>query len=117
MTRGVDSPVRLHLVGPAKLRYEIDLGKPVRQESPLVGMLRTVTRDDLHGLAERMLDSYLGTIDHEGADLDDAVAEVRSFFDGPDPLPDGSYAVEVDGEMVSVVLVRLVDGEPFIGYS
>jgi RimJ/RimL family protein N-acetyltransferase len=62
-----------------------------------------------------MIDAYVGTIDYEDEDYDDAVEEVRGYLDG-DPLLENSYLAEVAGEVASAVLVELVDGAPFIGY-
>ena len=64
-----------------------------------------------------MLDAYIGTIDYDGEDLDDAVSEVRSFYDDGRPLLDRSYLVESDGGIASAVLVSLSEGTPFIGYA
>lgn len=63
-----------------------------------------------------MLDAYVGTIDYDDEDLDDAVAEVRSFLDDPDSLLDRSFVVEDGGRIVSAVLVSMSQGRPFIGY-
>lgn len=102
---------------PEKLRYEVDLTKPVSGPAPPGGVrIRTVTPADLARLAMLMLDAYVGTIDYEGEDLDDAIEEVRSFLDDDASLLDRSYLVEDDGEVVSAVLVSMSQGRPFIGY-
>jgi len=99
-----------------KLRYEIDLTHPVRTV-PLDGHdMRSITPDDLHGLARLMLDAYVGTIDYEGENLDDAVGEVRSYLENGHPLLDRSYLAESEAGIVSAVLVSLSEGIPFIGY-
>ena len=99
-----------------KLRYEIDLRRPVRTVASDGHALRSITSGDLGGLARLMLDAYIGTIDYDGEDLDDAVSEVRSFYDDGRPLLDRSYLVESDGGIASAVLVSLSEGTPFIGY-
>jgi len=100
-----------------KLRYEIDLPKSVPTPGSDVGLrIRTVTPADLAGLARLMLDAYVGTIDYEGENLDDATDEVRSFLDDDDSMLDRSYIVEDEGEVVSAVLVSMSQGRPFIGY-
>jgi len=100
-----------------KLRYEIDLSNTVPIPALDVGLqIRTVSPTDLVGLARLMLDAYVGTIDYEDENLDDAVDEVRSFLDNPDSLLDRSYIVEDEGEIVSAVLVSMSPGWPFIGY-
>lgn len=108
-------PDTLRAVGGQKLRYEIDLATPVRTEEPSIGSIRPVTHDDLDGLATLMLDAYVGTIDYEDENLDDAIDEVRSYLEGA-PLLDHSYVVYVDDRIASAVLVSLVEGTPFVGY-
>jgi RimJ/RimL family protein N-acetyltransferase len=63
-----------------------------------------------------MLDAYIDTIDYDDQDLDDAVTEVRTYFENGHPLLDRSYLVESEGAIVSAVLVSLPDDIPFIGY-
>jgi predicted N-acetyltransferase YhbS len=100
-----------------KLRYEIDISKPVPPPPSHRGLhIRTVVPADLAGLARLMLDAYVGTIDYEDENLDDAMEEVRSFLDDSDSLLDRSYVVEDEGEIVSAVLVSMSEGRPFIGY-
>ena len=99
-----------------KLRYEIDLTRPPRIVASDGHAVRSITSGDLHGLARLMLDAYVGTIDYDGQDLDDAVEEVRQYFESGHPLLDRSYLVESDGAIVSAVLVSLPDDIPFIGY-
>ncbi|HSM43989.1 MAG TPA: GNAT family N-acetyltransferase, partial [Acidimicrobiia bacterium] len=102
---------------PEKLRYEIDLMKPVPIPALPAGLrIRTVTPADLAPLAGLMLDAYVGTIDYEDEDLDDAIEEVRSFLEDDASLLERSYLVEDDGEVVSAVLVSMSQGRPFIGY-
>lgn len=97
-----------------KIRYEIDLGA-LRPVDPLAGEVRNVGPDDLEALAQLMLDAYRGTIDYDDETYEDAEGEVRSFFEN-DPALEHSYLVEVDGSVVSAVLVSMLDGDPFIGY-
>lgn len=101
---------------PQKLRYEIDLSglTPVAATHDL--NVRSISRDDLEGLAGLMLDAYVGTIDYEDETLDDAIGEVRSFMDDDSSLLDRSYLIEDDGTIASAVLVSVSEGRPFIGY-
>lgn len=101
---------------PEKLRYEIDLSSPIPTADGPTPSIRAVSPADLAGLARLMLDAYVGTIDYEGEDLDDAATEVRSFLDDPDSLLDRSYVVEDAGTIVAAVLVSMSRGRPFIGY-
>ena len=96
-----------------KYRYEIDLRRTPSNE--VVEELRTISTDDLEALAHLMLESYRGTIDYEGEELDDAIDEVRSYFED-DPMLAHSFGAVVDGTIVSAILVSAVDGLPFIGY-
>lgn len=97
-----------------KVRYEIDLAA-LRTVDPLADGVRNVTSDDLEALAQLMLDAYRGTIDYDDETYEDAVTEVRSFFEN-DPALEHSYVVELDGTVVSAVLVSMLDDDPFIGY-
>jgi RimJ/RimL family protein N-acetyltransferase len=100
-----------------KLRYEVVLpGPDLSTDAEEHLNFRTITPDDLAGLARLMLDAYVGTIDYDGEDLDDAVQEVRSFLDDPDAMLDRSYVAEDKGLIVSAVLVSMSQGQPFIGY-
>ena len=99
-----------------KLRYEIDLTRPARTVASDGHSVRSITSGDSRGLARLMLEAYIGTIDYDGEDLDDAVREVRSYFESGHPLLDRSYLVESESAIVSAVLVSLSEGIPFIGY-
>lgn len=99
-----------------KLRYEIDLTRPPQTVTLDGHTVRSITSDDLHGLARLMLDAYIGTIDYEDEDLDDAVEEVRSYFENGHALLDRSCVVESDGVVVSAVLVSLSEDTPLIAY-
>lgn len=99
-----------------KLRYEINLSSPVQADGADGITLRSISGDDLEGLAQLMLDSYVGTIDYEGETLDDARDEVRRFIDSGSVLLDCSLVAEDKGKIVSGVLVSLLEEGPFIGY-
>lgn len=101
---------------PQKLRYEIDLSglTPVPTLQDL--RVRSISQGDLEDLARLMLDAYVGTIDYEDENLEDAMEEVRSFLDDDLALLDRSYVVDDDGTIASAVLVSLSEGRPFIGY-
>jgi RimJ/RimL family protein N-acetyltransferase len=99
----------------AKIRYEIVLRQRSGGDEQPVEGIRPISPDDLEALAALMLDAYIGTIDYEGEDLQDAVDEVGEYLKGM-PLLDHSYAVEVDGDLSSAVLVTLIEDRPFIGY-
>jgi len=101
---------------PEKVRYEIALTQPLPIAPLGDQIVRSVTGDDLHGLARLMLDAYEGTIDYDDETIEDAIEEVGSFFDDGEPLLNRSYAVEGDGTILSAVLVSLVEATPFIGY-
>lgn len=97
-----------------KIRYEIDLSE-LRPVGSLDSEVRNVGPDDLEGLAQLMLDAYRGTIDFDDETYEDAVSEVRSFLED-DPALEHSYVVDLDGTLVSAVLVQILDGDFFIGY-
>ena len=75
-----------------------------------------MTADDASQLASLMLDAYMDTIDYEGEDLDDAIAEVGSYFEDQNPLLAASRVVVEDGRLVSGVLLSETEDGPFINY-
>ncbi len=87
-----------------RVRYEIDLSGASDEPTLVSFQTRTIERDDLKDLAQLMLDAYMGTIDYEGENLQDAVDEIRSFLDG-DPMLEHSIVVEVEGRIVSGILI------------
>lgn len=90
--------------------------REVRPELPF----RNPTPDDLADLAELMLDAYRGTIDWRGDEtLEDAIDEMRSYFDGASgqPLLDCSFMVEDHGLPVSASLISLYHGAPLLAFS
>jgi GNAT superfamily N-acetyltransferase len=98
---------RRRLVAPLN-RRSVHVPLPYRHPSP----------DDLSSLADLMLDAYRGTIDGDGETRDDALDEVRSFFEGKAgaPLLDCSF-VALDGDRpVSASLIALQDGQPLAAY-
>lgn len=102
---------------PEKLRYEIDLSAySPPAVPPGVWNVRAVSASDLDGLARLMLDAYRGTIDYDDETLEDAEAEVRSFFEDTSAMPERSFAVEDGGQLVSAILVSMDEASPFIGY-
>lgn len=98
-----------------KVRYEMDVVRGAGAPVPGDVTVRSVSVEDWPELADLMLDAYTGTIDYDGEDLDDAMAEVGSFLDG-DPWLTHSRVAMVDEGIASAVLVSGLDGEPFIGY-
>jgi RimJ/RimL family protein N-acetyltransferase len=97
----------------SRSRYVIDLsGVP---PSRLGDDVRAISLDDAEALAHLMLEAYRGTIDYEGEDIDDARAEISSFFDG-DPMLEHSWAAVVDRALASAVLVSMFEDAPFISY-
>jgi predicted N-acetyltransferase YhbS len=77
--------------------------------------IRPLGEADLEALAGLMLNAYVDTIDYADEDFDDALDEVRSFFEGT-PLLEHSFAAVIGDLVASAVLVSSVDGAPFIGY-
>ncbi len=100
---------------PSKLRYEIDLTRPVPTVISEDAEIRPITERDLDVLAKLMLDAYIGTIDYEGETLQEAVEEVESYFES-EPMIEHSFVASINGEIASAVLVLLWQGSPFIGY-
>jgi len=100
---------------PPKLRYEIDLTRPVQTITSQGVVLRTITADDADAVASLMLDAYRGTIDYEDENLKDALEEVQAYFSG-EPMIEHSYIATIDGSVASAVLVSRNREKPFVGY-
>ena len=98
-------------------RYRLDLASagPFDGEIPQAVSLRIPNPEDLPDLAQLMLEAYRGTIDYEGEGIDEAIAEVESYFAGS-PLLNASVVVTVDGEMASACLVAESEDGPLVGY-
>jgi ribosomal protein S18 acetylase RimI-like enzyme len=96
-----------------KIRYQIDLAAVPAITAP--PGIRRVERRDLEALADLMLDAYVGTIDYEDEDYEDALSEVSGWLDDA-PLLDHSYVLETAGRLDSAVLVCSVNDAPFIAY-
>lgn len=75
---------------------------------------------DAEALAVLMFEAYRGTIDAEPTDtLDTARREVGATFDGGygDLMPEASFLVEEDGELVSASLVTRWRDRPLIAFT
>jgi RimJ/RimL family protein N-acetyltransferase len=81
---------------------------------------RPLAPEDAEGLAALMIDAYAGTIDSDGETLDDARAEVASYFAGRSgaPLLDASRLLPADGAVTAACLVSLWDARrcPLVAY-
>ncbi len=96
-----------------KVRYEIELfGDRPDLDTPDVD-IRQLAPTDRDALAHLMLDAYIGTIDYEGETLKEARDGVDSWLEGS-PLVDHSCGAIIDGQIVSAVLVSVLDESPFI---
>ena len=98
-------------------RYLIDLdGWIISGTDPARGEIRAPAPDDADGLAQLMLDAYLGTIDYDGENLEDARTEIDEYFSS-DPMLDCSQVVEIDGELAAATLVSIwEEGAPLVAY-
>ncbi|MDB5860275.1 MAG: hypothetical protein JWQ76_3964 [Ramlibacter sp.] len=70
---------------------------------------RAITVTDVQLLAGLMLAAYRGTIDYEGEEMAEAVAEVEGYFSGADgnaPLPQHSVALVRDDVIESACMVK-----------
>lgn len=98
------------------MRWEIVRREPVRTWE-----CRAVTEADIPALGRLMLDSYRGTVDYEGEELEDAVAEAGKTLRGGYGrfLADCSSCIELDGKIASACLVTLIEDKdlPFLAFS
>lgn len=98
----------------SRSRFVIELSGMPRE--PAIGEdFRHPSESDLEALAHLMLEAYRDTIDYDGEDLDDARAEISSYFEG-EPVLEHSFVAEVGGDLASAVLVSTFEGSPFISY-
>lgn len=100
----------------SKIRYEIDLNRRPVDRPDIDERVRAITSEDAAQLASLMLDAYMDTIDYEGEDLEDAIAEVGSYFEDQNPLLTVSRVVVEHGQIVSGVLLSETEDGPFINY-
>jgi len=100
-----------------KLEYLVtgDQYRPSGRELPDAMSLRVPSLDDRDQLASLMLDAYIGTIDYEGEDLDDAGGEVDRYLAAEAYLP-ASRVAERDGVIQSGVLLGKISGLAMVGY-
>jgi hypothetical protein len=70
---------------------------------------------DAEDLATLMLDAYLGTIDYDGENLEDARVEIDEFF-ASDPMLDCSRIVQSEDVLVAACLLAMWEGSPLVGY-
>lgn len=100
-----------------KLEYLVtrDQYRSSGRELPEAMLLRVPSLDDRDQLASLMLDAYIGTIDYEGEDLDDAGGEVDRYLAAEAYLA-ASRVVERDGVIQSGVLLGMIAGLPMVGY-
>lgn len=81
--------------------------------------LRAVGPSDVEALAHLMLQAYRGTIDDEGETLSDALTEVQRTCSGGYGAfdADASCVAEVQGRLVSAVLVTRHQGGPWVAFT
>lgn len=97
-------------------KYRIDLdgwaisGTEVRQ-----AVIRPLTDADTDALAGLMLDAYVGTIDYDGENIDDARAEIEEYL-AADPILTCSRVIEIGDSMVAASLVARWEDYPLIAY-
>ncbi len=70
---------------------------------------------DAEALAQLMLDAYLGTIDYDGENIEDARAEVDEFFSS-EPLLACSRVIEIEGVLAAACLLSTWEGSPLVAY-
>lgn len=97
-------------------QWTINLGDWIDSEGDVDPSTRSVRPDDADGLAHLMVDAYRGTIDYDGETIEDARAEVGSFFSHPGANLVHSKLAEPDGSLRSACLVSTALGKPFVAY-
>jgi GNAT superfamily N-acetyltransferase len=82
--------------------------------------VRRIRPGDEQGLAELMLEAYRGTVDDEGASLEDALEETRALLSGRYGRLrwEHSFLVEEGGEaLFCASLVTSFEGAPLLAFS
>jgi len=81
--------------------------------------LRVMSREDIPNLGRLFLSAYVGTVDYEGESEQNAIAVVRSTFDGEfgEFLGQASVVMERKDELVSASFITLWDGQPLLAFS
>jgi ribosomal protein S18 acetylase RimI-like enzyme len=89
-----------------------------RKRVEIEGERRPLPSDEQE-LAELMMSAYHGTVDDEGENVEQALAEIRKTFAGEyGPfMPDCSRVVQRGGQLVSATLVTGWQGRPFIAFA
>ena len=100
----------------SRRRFRLEL-KPIPSRA-LDGM-RTPTPADENDLASLMYHAYLGTIDYEGEDEAQTLAEVRHTFAGDygSFLWTASRVIEREGMLASAALITRWQERPFVAFS
>ena len=109
---------------PVRHEYALDLAGeagPGPRSRPADLVLRAITPGDQRALAELMLDAYRDTIDYEGEEIEEALAEVDRYFGGAGgnmPLLEHSFALVRGQRLDSACLVKQwgARGCPLVGY-
>ena len=100
-------------------RFEYRLGRTghVPSGKPLADSMtiREAVESDAEQLASLMLDAYIGTIDYEGENLDDARHEIRRYLDGEAYLT-ASRVIESDSVIQAALLLGPMTDVPVVGY-
>ena len=101
---------------PARRQYRISLlNRSGRELSEVPFLIRHPIPGDRDGLAELMLDAYLGTIDYAGEGIEEARAEVEDYL-ANDPRLDSSWVVEDGDRFLAAILLSTMEDEPLVGY-
>ncbi len=97
-------------------KYRIDLdGWAISSTALSKGVIRHATDADTEALAGLMLDAYVGTIDYEGENIEDARAEIEEYLT-TDPILACTRVIEIGGSLVAASLVAKYEGSPLIAY-
>ena len=101
---------------PIRHKYRIDLdGWALSATGVSKAVIRPLHPEDKDSLAGLMLDAYLGTIDYEGENIDDARAEIEEYLGG-DPILTCSRVIEMGDILVAASLVAMWEEAPLIAY-
>ena len=97
------------------LGLDLDAAEPFDQVLAEGVTARTTEANDREQLVLLMLEAYCGTIDYEGEEMPEAIAEVEGYFSGGTLLQNCSIVLMAADEMVSARLVTAYRDSTIVG--
>jgi hypothetical protein len=101
---------------PVRLRYRIAITeRPTGHRADLSLVARNPVPGDRDGLAELVLDAYIGTIDYHREGIEDARGEIDDYLAG-DPILECSWVAQEGDLLLAAILDSRWEEAPLVGY-